>query len=257
MIIICHNCSVRYKIRNELVAGGPKRTKCKACGSVMLIVSPEGGAGPDEEVLTRDGSQAVKSGKPPPERVTKVSADPPPAAEAEQETTDSDQGAETSEDTQEVAEEPKESTEETSVEDGESAGEEGETAEEGKPSDTGEEGETAEEGKPSDAEDEDPLAKMEKRRQKMEDEISGRLHKAALETLDLKDLEFLAEKIKMIEGNPNLKPEESEQLFCCIECKTAYSLFPDDARICSNCPGDSPLIRSGDIIRQYSMFRRV
>jgi zinc-ribbon domain len=242
MIIICHNCSVRYKIRNELVAGGPKRTKCKACGSVMLIVSPAGGAGPDEEVLTRDGSQAVKSGQPAPERVTKVSADPPPAAEAEQETTDSDQGAETSEDTQEVAEEPKESTEETSVEDGEPAGKKGETAEKGKPSDT---------------EEEDPLAKMEKRRQLMEDEISGRLHKAALETLDFKDLEFLSEKIKMIEGNTNLRPEESEQLFCCIECKTAYSLFPDDARVCSNCPGDAPLIRSGDIIRQYSMFRRV
>jgi len=33
MIIICHSCSARYKVKDDLVADGPKRTKCKNCGA--------------------------------------------------------------------------------------------------------------------------------------------------------------------------------------------------------------------------------
>jgi len=207
MIIVCHSCSARYKIRDELVADGPKRTKCKKCGAVMLIVPPPAGTGPEDEVLTRDGA-AVAPSAPRPE----PAAGPAPESEPE----------------------PAE----------ESAGEPGEE----QPVESAEE-------KPKEAED--PLVKLEKRRQRMEDEISGRLHKAALETLEFKDLEELAEKIKRIEENPRYRPEKTEQLFTCLDCKTVYARFPDDPRVCSNCPGDAPLIRSEDIKKQYSMFRRL
>ena len=91
----------------------------------------------------------------------------------------------------------------------------------------------------------------------MDDEICGRLHNAALETLEFSDLELIAKKIKKIEENPDYRAEKEEQIFSCIGCKAVYSQFPDDPRVCTNCPGDAPLIRSADILRQYSMFRRM
>jgi len=223
MIIVCHSCSARYKIRDELVADGPKRTKCKKCGAVMLIVPPPEGTGPEDEVLTRDGA-AVAPSAPRPE----PAAGPAPAAKAAPEPEPAAGRAPESEP------EPAEKR----------AGEPGEE----QPVESAEE-------KPEEAED--PLVKLEKRRQRMEDEISGRLHKAALETLEFKDLEELAEKIKRIEENPRYRPEKTEQLFTCLDCKTVYARFPDDPRVCSNCPGDAPLIRSEDIKKQYSMFRRL
>ncbi|MBN2289784.1 MAG: zinc-ribbon domain-containing protein [Candidatus Glassbacteria bacterium] len=256
MIIVCHNCSARYKIKDELVADGPKRTKCKNCGAVMLIASPSGGAAPDQEVLTRDGGAPAPGGHPR-ARQEQPATQSPPAAE----TADSGTGAPEAsrESTGTAAEEP------PAGEPGTGTPAAGDRAEEAGERPAGAGGEKAEETRPEEPdgkkekkpEDEDPLAKMEKRRQRMEDEISGRLHKAALETLDFKDLELLAKKINKIEDDPNYKAEEEEQIFCCIACNSVYSLFPDDPRTCSNCPGEAPLIRGADIIRQYSMFRRV
>ena len=246
MIIVCHNCSARYKVKDELVADGPKRTRCKNCGAVMLIMPPPEGAEPNSEVLTRDiESQAPTEQQPPQE--ARPAAESPPPAEAPPVADEAETGAETRE---APAREPTTETQPAETEAkpaGEAPGEpEEEQAEV-----------STEEKKEEKPEETNPLAKMEKRRQQMEDEISGRLHKAALETLEFKDLEFIAQKIKNIEENPDYKPEKVEQIFTCIECKSVYSLFPEDPRTCSNCPGDAPLIRSADILKQYSMFRRV
>ena len=40
MIITCQKCGARYKIKDELAAGGAKRAKCKKCGEPMLIKPP-------------------------------------------------------------------------------------------------------------------------------------------------------------------------------------------------------------------------
>ena len=246
MIIICHSCSARYKVKDDLVADGPKRTKCKNCGAVMLIIPPPEGVKPNTEVLTRDiESQAPAEQQPPKE--TRPAAESPPPAEAPPATDQAETGAETGE---AEAREPGTETEPAETE-AEPAGEAPVEPEKEQPEVSTEE---KKEEKPKET---DPIAKLEKRRQQMEDEISGRLHKAALETLEFSDLEVIAKKINKIEENPDYRPEKEEQIFTCIECKSVYSLFPEDPRTCSNCPGDAPLIRSADILRQYSMFRRM
>ena len=106
------------------------------------------------------------------------------------------------------------------------------------------------------ADAENAMSKLEKRRREMEDEIAGRLHKAALETLEFQDLDFLGNKLKNIEANPDNRFEEEVQLFACIKCKEVFALYPDDTRQCPNCTGETPLIRGQDILRQFGMFNR-
>ncbi len=117
---------------------------------------------------------------------------------------------------------------------------------EGKPKETGQQQE----------DEEDLQAKMERRRRQMEDEISGRLNKAALETLEFETLKFMADKLQAIEENPEYRPEDNAQLFSCTKCRAVFALFPDDLRQCANCPGDLPMVRGNDILRQFGMFSR-
>ena len=246
MIIICHSCSARYKVKDDLVADGPKRTKCKNCGAVMLIIPPPEGVEPNTEVLTRDIESQAPAGQQPPQ-ATRPAAESPPPAEASPVADEAETSAETGEP---AVREPGTESEPAETE-AEPVGEAPGEPEKEQPE------VSTEEKKEEKPEESDPLAKMEKRRQQMEDEISGRLHKAALETLEFSDLEIIAKKINKIEENPDYRPEKEEQIFTCIECKSVYSLFPEDPRTCSNCPGDAPLIRSADILKQYSMFRRM
>jgi predicted Zn finger-like uncharacterized protein len=202
MIIICHNCRSRYKVREDLVAAGPKQARCKNCGAVMLIRPPEGAVTPETELATFPPSEAPSSAP----GMTPGPGTPGAGPAAE------------------------------------------ETASTG--------GSQPAEGEAEDGSAESALAKLEKRRREMEDEISGRLHKAALETLEFQDLELLGSKIKEIEANPDYRLEPDAQLFACIGCKTLFALFPEDPRQCPQCSGDTALVRGQDILRQYSMFNR-
>lgn len=232
MIIICHNCQSRYKVRDEIVADGPKKARCKNCGAEMVIYPPEAGAPVADEIMTRP---AVAE---PPTSTTAATGEV--AGEADREAPAAADQA-----TEMPAVPP--GVEETSRQDTSDEPESGEEA--------GRDEESAEPESPE-AAAENAMAKLEKRRREMEDEIAGRLHKAALETLEFGDLELLGNKIKGIESNPENVFDEDVQLFACIKCKDVFALYPDDPRQCPNCPGETPLIRGQDILRQFGMFNR-
>ena len=259
MIITCQNCGARYKIKDELVAGGAKRAKCKKCGELILIKPP---------AEKPKAAAAVESAPAPspddPVQVPDESADvsSKPAAETADRTAQVTDGSEARTDTPAAPPEPEQEK---------AAGRE--TAEPG-PSEKkvavveeAKSGKSESEASRSEAESEeqesaagqlkdqeDIQEKLEKRRREMEEEISGRLHKAALETLDFDILAELAHKIKNIEQNTDYKPDKDNQFFACIQCKTIFLLFPDDPRLCANCSGDVSLVRGDDILRQFDMF---
>ncbi|MEA2063954.1 MAG: zinc-ribbon domain-containing protein [Gemmatimonadota bacterium] len=236
MIIVCHNCSSRYKIKNELVASGSKRTKCRKCGAIMLIMPLPEGADSDSVVETADGKQAPAAEKEPsaaPAVEKEPAAEPPPAEPSQKQPP--------------VAEKaPADEAPPAAEEDPSAVPAPGESGPEKPP------------GQPEkkEEESEDPLVKLEKRRQQMEDEISGRLNKAALETLSLSELDELSARIKNINENPNYEKEPDTQLFACIGCKSVYSLFPEDPRTCNICSGDQALVKADDILKQHALFRR-
>jgi predicted Zn finger-like uncharacterized protein len=225
MIIICQKCGSRYKIDDSLVAGGPKRTKCKKCGEPILIK-------PQESEVSPAAGPATSSTAP-------VSAlkDQTPGMDSQISTT------------QEATPSPRPGIE---------AGKEPETkAAAGLEKPSADRNIQAEGTAQAELNDQESAQeKLEKRRRQMEDEISGRLNKAALETLDLDTLHFLAAKVRTIEDNPDYKSEESTQLFACIGCKSIFALFPEDPRQCTSCSGDMALVRCEDILRQFGMFNR-
>jgi len=219
MIIHCPKCGARYMIKDGLVTDRPKRAKCRNCGESILIKPPE------QEVSAVSAPE-----KSPASRTTRPEVQQPRA------------------DSNLSSAEKKEA--ETSKAPVSQAG----TAEKGAEQSADEQKQAAQPDQTADQED--IQAKMEKRRQQMEDEISGRLNKAALETLEFSSLQYLAEKIRSIEENQDYVPEEDTQLFACTNCKIIFALFREDLRQCTNCPGDIPLVRGADILRQFGMFHR-
>lgn len=266
MIITCQNCGARYKIKDELVAGGVKRAKCKKCGEPILIKppaeKPEAAAAVESPPAPSPGDSMQV-----PDEPADVSSRP--AAETAQQAV---QGGE------ENARTPQSSEPRTAAtaappepEQEEVAGRETAEPEPGEEkaalAEKAEPGETKSEESQSEAESAEPESaagqttgqediqeKLERRRREMEDEISGRLNKAALETLDFDILSELAQKIKDIEQNVGYKQEKDNQFFACIQCRTIFSLFPDDPRLCTNCSGDVSLVRGDDILKQFGMF---
>jgi predicted Zn finger-like uncharacterized protein len=226
MIIICQKCGARYKIDDSLVAGGPKRTRCKKCGEPILIKAQESEVSPAAEPATSSTS---------------------PVSTLKDQTSGVDSRISTA---QEAAPSPQPGTE---------AGKKPETEAAAAPEKPSTDQNIQAEGT-AQAElnnQESAQEKLEKRRRQMEDEISGRLNKAALETLDLETLQFLAAKVRTIEDNLEYKSsEDNTQLFTCIGCKTIFALFPDDPRQCTSCSGDMALVRGEDILRQFGMFNR-
>ncbi|MCE5273461.1 zinc-ribbon domain-containing protein [bacterium] len=209
MIIICHKCDSRFKVRDDMLTGGPKKARCKNCGAQMLISLPDSGVVPPEGLLT-----SAIGPEPASPAVAPAADTPQPAAPAA-----SSPGAQ-----------------ETPAAEGQA--------------------DAAEASSTIENSTENAMAKLEKRRREMEDEIAGRLHKAALETLEFQDLEYLGNKLKAIESNPEAALEEDIQLFACIKCKSVFALYADDPRQCPNCPADSVLVRGQDILRQFGMFNR-
>ncbi len=224
MIITCQNCGARYKIKDELVAGRAKRAKCKKCGEPILIKSS----------VEKPEAAAVES---------------PPAPSPDDSVQVPDESADVSSRPAAETAEPGLSEEKVAVvEDAESGKSESEASQ--SEAESGEQESAARQIKNQ----EDIQTKLEKRRREMEDEISGRLHKAALETLDFDIIAELAHRIKNIEQNTKYKPEKNNQFFACIQCKTIFSLFPDDPRLCANCSGEVSLVRGDDILKQFGMF---
>jgi len=227
VIIHCNSCGTRYKIRDELVSSGPKRARCKKCGATMIIEPPKeevsvGAAEPSATLSQKTSPEVPDSGA---DLENKAAEDTATAGAVEQE-----------------GRTEAESEQASPAEGGEVA--------------AGEKKAAGEKTGTEIPQPEDIVAKLEKRRRQMEDEISGRLNKAALETLDFDVLEYLARKLKAIEENPEYKAEEDTKLFTCINCKTIFSLFPDDPRQCTNCSGEAALVRGEDILRQFGMFSR-
>lgn len=244
MVITCQNCGARFQIRDELVADGPKRTKCKKCGEILVIKPPGGTAvtgaatpaspGPAKEtVKAASGSADLKS------RET-VAAAPKAAAPEKVQAEAAPAPPETAGGGPKPPAVQAEAGAKTETPGGEGAQKVG----------------AGEGAAPNAADTEDIQAKLEKRRLQMEDEISGRLNKAALETLDFEVLGDLAKKIKSIEENTEFQPEAHTQLFACISCLAIYSLFTEDPRQCANCAGDLALVRGDDILKQFGMFNR-
>ena len=229
MIITCDKCGSKYKISDDLVSKGPKRAKCRNCGNAILIEAPVGGDGTaaaakapaqtkvQQSALAADTNSTV---------VKKQAAAKPAAAAAPAQAEKKQEGGAP----------------------GQGSGE-GDAANEVL---TAREGESPEEL--AARQQEDIQQKLEKRRLEMEDEISGRLNKAALETLDFDILSELADKLKQIEANADYQAEAETKLFTCIQCKTIFALFPDDSRLCTNCGGEVSLVRGEDILKQIGMF---
>ena len=266
MIITCQKCGARYKIKDELAAGGAKRAKCKKCGEPMLIKPPAdkpeaavavgsvSAPSPEDSAQVPDQSADVTSGS--------AAETTPQETRGGENTDQATVGSEARTDAPAAAAAP-EQGEDAGLETSEPVQSQEKAAEAGEAGSTESENEASRsEAKPARQEnDADPVknqediqAKLEKRRREMEDEISGRLNKAALETLDFDILEELANRIKGIEQNTECKPEKDTQLFACIQCKIIFSLFPDDPRLCANCSGDVSLVRGDDILRQFGMF---
>ena len=242
------------------------KVKCKKCGEPMLIAPPaekpeaaaEAGSAPapsaEDSLQVPDQSADVTS--------EPAAETPEPSVQEQEDTDQAAGGGEAQTETPAAAPEPEQEKaaggETTEVVQAEEQAAEAEQAEPGE-SESGESqaGEESKEQKDAAVEEnnqEDIQAKLEKRRREMEDEISGRLHKAALETLDFDILSELANRIKNIEQNTDYKPDKDTQFFACIQCKAIFSLFPDDPRLCSNCSGDISLVRGDDILRQFGMF---
>jgi predicted Zn finger-like uncharacterized protein len=234
LIIKCSNCGARYRIGDDLVANGPKRFKCKSCGTVLLVKPPEAANAP---VLDEQPTASVppsETPKSPQQQQQETAESGSPAATAEK-TVDTSITNQSDTDKQENSE-----TEPT-VESEQAVDQQDEDSE----------------LSPEELAAQQQLVmqeKLEERRRQMEDEISGRLNKAALETLDFEVLSELAEQIQNIQHNHEFKLEEDSKLFSCIKCKTTYCLFPDDSRLCANCTGEVSLVRADDILKQYGMF---
>ncbi len=225
MVITCQKCGSRYKIDDSLVAGGPKRTRCKKCGEPILIKPQESEVSPPAGPVTSSTT---------------------PVSDLKDQTPGMDSQIRT---VQEATQSPRPGIE---------PGKEPETKAAADRKEPSADRNVQAEGK-TQAElndQESAQEKLEKRRRQMEDEISGRLNKAALETLDLDTLHFLAAKVRAIEDNPDYKSEGITQLFACIGCKSIFALFPEDPRQCANCSGDIALVRGEDILRQFGMFNR-
>ena len=231
MIIKCSNCGARYRVDDNLVADGPKRFKCKKCGTVLLVKPPAAASPPPAgEKLSGAASPATKAPQQAQEQVPSTAETgrdegaetPPPQAPAEQESAAAETGQ---------AEEESGLSESAPGEDGELSPEEIATRQQ-----------------------QSLQEKLEDRRRQMEDEISGRLNKAALETLDFEVLSELAHQIQDIQSNPDVHLEKNAKLFSCIKCITTFCLYPDDPRVCTNCTGDVSLVRADDILKQFGMF---
>ncbi|MFH1070989.1 MAG: zinc-ribbon domain-containing protein [Candidatus Glassbacteria bacterium] len=220
MIITCDKCGSKYKIKDELVADGPKRAKCRNCGNAIVIGQPAPPAGAAESAARPEVKQ--------------------PAGSAD--TTNKGDGGRA---TAAAAAAAGEAGTQTAAQEGKGAGAAGEAG-------VKQGDETPEET--AARQQEDIQKRLEKRRLEMEDEISGRLNKAALETLDFEVLTELANKLKRIERNPDYRPEQEARLFTCIQCKTIFAIYPDDSRFCPNCSGEAALVRGEDILRQFGMF---
>ena len=240
MIISCQKCGARFKIRDDLVTDGPKRAKCKKCGGPILIKPPDREASVSSALESSPASQISSP---------EVKQSP---AEVKGETPE--KKGETPEVKEPVSSQDKKATPEAETSESPSKQDAGTDKSTEPPAESSVEEKTTAPPKAPDTES--IMIKMEKRRQKMEDEISGRLNKAALDTLDLESLEFLAKKIISIEENPDYEAEKNTQLFSCINCKAIFALFPEDSRVCTNCPGEVPLVRGEDLNKQYSMFNR-
>jgi len=251
VIVKCTSCGSRYRVSDDLVADGPKRFKCKNCGAVLVIKPP-----------------AAVAEKPAPKPEAPKAEPAPPKAEAAPGPAEEPAGA----DVQDEKEAP--AAEQPAAGDGdEGAGDEAAATDDEQPSEEGEEGESQEEEQENQGagqaildasglspeelaaqQQQDIQEKLEKRRQQMEDEISGRLNKAALETLDVDVLSELANKIEEIQHNQDFHAEPETKLFACIKCKAIFSIYPDDPRVCANCPGEVSLVRAEDILKQFGMF---
>ena len=277
MVIVCHSCGTRYKLPENALDKGARKTKCKKCSSVMLILPPDGDrdSWPDEIMTVAvEQAQEKDTRSEEPKTSERVSPDEGAQSDTDSEIPDSkgaDEG-QVSDDSADVEVPSDESKPVTDSDDEEVSGKTDVSGEEGvvvAPEDgveTGEEGaEKSEDAeKAEDAEEEeDPEAKaeaeLEKRRRQMEADIAGRLSKAALETLDLKDLEAIADKIQEIETNVEFELGEKAALYACLNCTTVYSVYPDDKKVCSTCSTDAEvsLIPASEIMRQYGMFRKI
>ena len=275
MIIKCTNCGSRYRVSDDLVAAGPKRFKCKKCGTVLLIQPPSKKSAPaPAEQPEPSGPQAPEQAaaaveeppappeaadsEPPPEPPAETAAEPPveqPPAEKQDEEaaeTTEEEAAETTEEEaaetaeEEAASEAADDTADKSEETGESDEAGGGKKTELDPNLTPEEIAARQQAEIHE--------KLEKRRQQMEDEISGRLNKAALETLDFEILSKLAKQIQQIQENTDYIPAPDTKFFSCIKCEAIFCLYPDDSRFCANCIGEISLVRADDILKQYGMF---
>jgi len=266
MIIKCGKCGARYKIRDELVGNGTKRAKCKKCGEPMLIRPAAEKPGSAAETGSAPGPSAADSAQVPAQSADVSSGSAAETADRsvqDQESTDrpaqsteaqTDKPAEAPESDQEEVE-GRETAEPAQGEEKPGVAQQAELVEsESEESGSGEKSKEQESAEDDNKNQEDIQAKLEKRRREMEDEISGRLNKATLETLDFDILSELANRIKDIEQNTDYKPEKDTQLFACIQCKSIFSLFPDDPRLCTNCSGEISLVRGEDILRQFGMF---
>lgn len=245
MVIVCHSCGTRYKLPENALEKGARKTKCRKCSATMLILPPDGDSDswPDEIMTAAvEQVQAEEARQEEPQERERVSSDDETVAGDDSEAPDTQEA----ESGQAAAEESPDS----------------EVPEEGPDVKPDEDEEAS--GKVEQPEvEEDPEAKaeaeLEKRRRQMEADIAGRLSKAALETLDLKDLESIADKIQEIESNTQFEISEKEALYACLNCITVYSVFPNDKKVCSTCSTDAEvnLVPASEIMRQYGMFRRI
>ncbi len=233
MIVKCSNCGARYRVGDDLVASGPKRFKCKNCGTVLLVKPPPAANAPTQEKPPEAPSSTAETPQPAQENA-------PPPAEPEP---SAGQNENTEIQPSTIKDEQDSSAAETDQA-GESKESDGDQAED-------------DELSPEELAAQQQQAmqeKLEERRRIMEDEISGRLNKAALETLDFDVLSELASQIQDIQGNPDFTLDKDSKLFSCIKCKTTFCLYPDDSRLCANCTGEVSLVRADDILKQFGMF---
>ncbi len=228
MIIKCSNCGARYRVSDDLVANGPKRFKCKNCGTTLLVKPPEAAKAPAQEQQPTAPSTPTETPQPPQEGQQSAAATPGPSAATAAETADTEETLSSDTTRQESA--TNQSGQASSRQDGLSPEEIAATQQQ------------------------NIQQKLEERRRQMEDEISGRLNKAALETLDFDVLSELAHQIQEIQHNHDFQFDKESKLFSCIKCKTTFCLFPDDSRLCANCPGEISLVRADDILKQFGMF---